>query len=137
MPKGVYDRSKHKPKIQQRTEKGTIEDVEVISHALTPEEIAAQDKTLTGAPEPSVQTSTGEAPAVTSSRLTYDDVAHAADEIEAQKELEREQGLLPLLSLHLRRVGNELTDVAHTVHIPSPSLIQPGERVVIHVYREG
>ncbi len=82
--------------------------------------IEEDDKTLTGAPEPSVQTSTETLPTVV---LTEDRIVkiHAPT---------------PLVTFHLRRVGNELTDVAHTVHIPSPSIIQPGEHVVIHVYRE-
>lgn len=104
------------------------------------------DKTLTGAPEPSVQTNTG---------LTHNDLEKALVEMEKQAEEDGGVGSLtvpldptpiiermrqaivpPLLSLHLRRVGDELTDVRNTVHIPSPALVKDGERVVIHVYRE-
>jgi hypothetical protein len=42
----------------------------------------------------------------------------------------------PLLTLHLRRVKNELTDAAHTVHIPASVLIPDGAKVVAHFYRE-
>jgi hypothetical protein len=43
---------------------------------------------------------------------------------------------IPLVTLHLRRVGAELTDNGGTVHIPSPSLVQEGERVRVAIYRE-
>jgi hypothetical protein len=42
----------------------------------------------------------------------------------------------PIVTLHLRRVGAELTDNGGTVHIPSPSLVQEGERVRVAIYRE-
>jgi hypothetical protein len=42
----------------------------------------------------------------------------------------------PLVTLHLRRIGAELTDNGGTVHIPSPSLVQEGERVRVAIYRE-
>lgn len=73
---------------------------------------------MSGAPEPSVQTSTG----------TVD--TPVGPFTVTTKIIE------PLLSLHLRRVENELTDTMRTVHIPSPAIVKDGERVVIHVYRE-
>jgi len=78
------------------------------------------DKTLTGAPEPSVQTSTETNEFKTDQEVIVTGFIPIA----------------PLLTFHLRRVENELTDTMRTVHIPSPASIQPGERVVIHVYRE-
>jgi trimethylamine:corrinoid methyltransferase-like protein len=42
----------------------------------------------------------------------------------------------PLVTLHLRRIGAELTDNGGTVHIPSPSLVQEGERVRVEIHRE-
>jgi hypothetical protein len=114
MPKGVYDRSKVKttpPTIRQRANE-------------------EDDKTLTGAPEPSVQTSTG-------LTVTVDGTKVAKMVREKIDEAKKEAGLIPpLVTFHLRRVENELTDTARTVHIPSPASIKDGERVVIHVYRE-
>jgi hypothetical protein len=43
---------------------------------------------------------------------------------------------IPIVTLTLRRVGAELTDNGGTVHIPSPSLVQEGERVRVAIYRE-
>ena len=118
-----------------------------------------QDKTLTGDPtsettvvtrtEPPVHVPASDVPQPNIDRaqletlakvpqpgLTYDDVAHAADEMKAQKEWEVERGMLPLLTIHLRRIGTEMTDSAHTVHIPAPALVAVGENVRVEVYRE-
>jgi hypothetical protein len=94
--------------------------------------IEDEANTLTGAPEPSVMTSTVNVdraqlavmtPTVPTVVLTEDRIVNI-------------HAPTPLLTFHLRRVDNELTDTMRTVHIPSPASIQPGERVVIHVYRE-
>jgi len=42
----------------------------------------------------------------------------------------------PLLTLHLRRVGVEITDGSGTVHIPVSGAIPDGTKLVAHFYRE-
>ncbi|MFA5054476.1 MAG: hypothetical protein WC565_10475 [Parcubacteria group bacterium] len=42
----------------------------------------------------------------------------------------------PLLTLHLRRVGAEITDGSGTVHIPASGAIPDGTKLVAHFYRE-
>jgi hypothetical protein len=42
----------------------------------------------------------------------------------------------PLLTLHLRRVGAEITDGSGTVHIPASGAIPDGTHLVAHFYRE-
>ncbi|MFA5054323.1 MAG: hypothetical protein WC565_09705 [Parcubacteria group bacterium] len=42
----------------------------------------------------------------------------------------------PLLTLHLRRVGAEITDGSGTVHIPASGAIPDGTPLVAHFYRE-
>ena len=121
--------------------------------------IEGDDKTLTGAPEPSVQTSTAK-PTPPPLREIYEGDIREARMLLHQEPVNVDRAQLavmsptvptvvltedrivnihaptPLLTFHLRRVENELTDTLRTVHIPSPASIQPGERVVIHVYRE-
>ena len=43
---------------------------------------------------------------------------------------------VPLLTLHLRRVGAEITDGGGTVHIPASGAIPDGTQLVAHFYRE-
>jgi len=42
----------------------------------------------------------------------------------------------PLLTLHLRRAGNEITDATGKVHIPASGAIPDGTKLVAHFYRE-
>ncbi len=42
----------------------------------------------------------------------------------------------PLLTLHLRRVGAEITDGSGTVHIPASGAIPDGTPLVAHFYEE-
>lgn len=44
---------------------------------------------------------------------------------------------IALITLHLKRVGAEITDGGGTVHIPAPAILPEGARVVVHIYREG
>jgi hypothetical protein len=116
MPR-VSKATKTPPTIRQRAkepEGGLIEPSEAAGL------IGEGEALMTGAPDPGVTTSTGTLPTVV---LTEDRIVkiHAPT---------------PLVSFHLRRVEDELTDVARTVHIPSPAMVKDGERVVIHVYRE-
>jgi len=133
MPRGVRSKATiTPPTIRQRASEG-------------------DDKTLTGAPEPSVQTSTAKPTPPPLHEI------HEGDVREARMLLHQEPQTItgtlptvvltedrivnihaptPLLTFHLRRVENELTDTARTIHIPSPAIVKDGERVVIHVYRE-
>jgi hypothetical protein len=42
----------------------------------------------------------------------------------------------PLLTLHLRRAKNEITDATGTVHIPASGAIPDGTKLVARFYRE-
>jgi len=43
---------------------------------------------------------------------------------------------VPLVTLHLRRVGPILTDTGETVRIPAPARLPDGARVSVSIYRE-
>ena len=92
----------------------------------TIQEIAKQsdedgiDVTMSGEPEQSEQTSTEDVHEV---KMTGRILGYQSAPIE-------------LLSMSLRRVGNEITDSSGTVHIPAPAMLQEGERVRVVIYRE-
>jgi len=96
------------------------------------------DKTLTGAPEPSVQTSTAnvDRAQLAAMKPRIEAIFEGAMSPEDVDAVKKAADKPILLTFHLRRVDNELTDTMRTVHIPSPAMVKDGERVVIHVYRE-
>jgi len=133
MPKGVYDRSKVKttpPTIRQRAS----EDEQLRDLMETAE---ADGKTLTGEPTSSVMTTTArDVVHVPASDVPQTSTGTLPTVVLTEDRIVNIHAPTPLVTFHLRRVENELTDTMRTVHIPSPASIQPGERVVIHVYRE-
>ncbi len=78
--------------------------------------------------------------------LTYENLEKAVGEMEKQAAEDGSHGTItglvslrqvtPLLTLHLRRVGAEITDGGGTVHIPASGAIPDGTQLVAHFYRE-
>jgi hypothetical protein len=122
------------PKVRPLSETPTIQRQATADEQLRDlMETAEEDaKTLTGAPEPSVQASTANVDRAQLAAMptTVPTVFLTEDRIV------NIHAPIPLVTFHLRRVENELTDTMRTVHIPSPAIVKDGERVVIHVYRE-
>ena len=111
----------------------------------TIQEIAKQseedgiDVTMSGEPEAVEQTSTEDvheaeitgADPIKAAYVTGYRVAERAAKEDASELVQSE-----LLSMSLRRVGNEITDSSGTVHIPAPAMLQEGGRVRVVIYRE-
>ncbi len=83
------------------------------------------DPIMTGEPTPAETTSTGD-PLV----VDMKDVKLAEQIVQGQAQL------APLLTLHLKRDGNEITDAGGTVHIPAPAMLPDGARVRVLIFRE-